>query len=157
MGDHTITIREANERDIPAIAGLLDALNAAEGYEVATDIGALTAALKGAHQVAFAALVADAAGSIVGTLLYYPGYDTLSASHGYHLADMVVDATHRRSGVGRALVGALADKALAENKAWLSLTALRSNEDAQAFYRALGMREVDVNFFAIGKQALASL
>jgi ribosomal protein S18 acetylase RimI-like enzyme len=67
---------------------------------------------------------------------------------------MVVDATHRRAGVGNALMKALAQHTLEANKSWVSLTALKDNAHAQAFYSSLGMTRVNVDFFAIGKTAL---
>ena len=153
-----LLIRAAVESDIPAIAGLLDALNQFEGVAVVTDTKRLRAALfENASEVKLAALVAQIEGQVVGTLLYYPGYDTLSASYGYHLADMVVADAYQQQGVGKALVKSLAARALAEQKEWISLTALKRNAAACGFYRALGMTQVEVNFFAIGRNALAQL
>jgi ribosomal protein S18 acetylase RimI-like enzyme len=103
------------------------------------------------------ALVAQMGEEVVGVLLYYTGYDTLSASYGYHLADIVVTKAHRALGVGRALVKALATQTLAEHKEWVSLTVLKRNSAAHEFYTALGMMQVDVDFFAMGKNALAQL
>ena len=51
----------------------------------------------------------------------------------------------------------LAATALAEKKEWLSLTVLKNNTQARAFYQALGMSEVVVDFFAMGATALATL
>lgn len=153
-----ILIRNATERDIPAIAGLLDALNQFEGYEMLTNEAALQEALfMPEREVKLAALVAEAEGEVVATLLYYPGYDTLSASIGYHLADMVVAASHRRQGIGRLLVRHLAQQALTQGKEWVSLTALAKNNSARAFYESLAMQRVDVDFFAIGKSVLERL
>lgn len=151
-------IRTSEASDIPAIVGLLDALNRFEGYDTVTDAAQLEAALFGeGRAMELAALVAQEGKNVIAALLYYPGYDTLSASYGYHLADMVVAETHRRQGIGRALVKALAEKILAEKKQWLSLTALKRNDAACAFYTSLGMREVDVAFFAIGANAITAL
>jgi ribosomal protein S18 acetylase RimI-like enzyme len=159
--EHTLasfSIRAGELRDIPAIAGLLDVLNQFEGIDAKTNAGQLQAALFApTREVKLAALVAAQHEVVVGTLLYYPGYDTLSASVGYHLADMVVAQEHRRLGVGRALVKALATQTLNQGKAWVSLTALSRNPSAQEFYQSLGMTRVDVDFFAIGKIALAQL
>ncbi len=151
-------IRLAHPRDIHAIAQLLTELNRVEGQDAVCDADALRAALFGdAQDVKLAAFVAEIEEKTVATLLYYPGYDTLSASYGYHLADMVVAAAHRREGIGRALLVALAKQALAQKKEWVSLTALTRNDAARAFYASLGMSEVAVTFFAMGKGALARL
>lgn len=151
-------IRAGVERDIPAIAGLLNALNQSEGYATITNEAALRAALFGAdREVALHALVAVEDEAVIATLLYYAGYDTLSASVGYHLADMVVAHQHQRRGVGKMLVQALAKQVLAEGKEWVSLTALTRNDAARGFYRSLGMTQVDVAFYAMGKTVLAQL
>lgn len=152
------TIRMAQPRDIPAIAGLLDQLNRFEGYAQVTDARALEAALFAPRaEVKLAAFVAMVGQRVVGALLYYPGYDTLSASYGFHLADMVVDETHRKHGVGTALMKALAKCTLEESKEWISLTALRQNDAARGFYQSLGMSEVSVDFFAMGKHTMIDM
>lgn len=154
----SFVIREGEARDIPAISLLLDALNHTEGYDVQTDANRLGAALQHPAQgVSLTALVAESTEGVMGVLLCYPGYDTLSASYGYHLADMVVAPSQRRQGVGRQLVKALASRALAEGKQWISLTALSHNAAARAFYLSLGMTQVEVDFFAMGQGRLKQL
>ncbi|MFZ4541336.1 MAG: GNAT family N-acetyltransferase [Rickettsiales bacterium] len=129
-----------------------------EGYVVRSQPADISAALFGdGREVVLAALVAELAGEVVGVVLYYTGYDTLSASVGYHLADIVVAQKQRRSGIGKMLMQALAERALTDKKEWVSLTVLKHNETAREFYAALGMTKVDVDFFAAGKQALAQL
>lgn len=153
-----IDVRAAQPEDAASIAALMSELNRDEGYDVRAQPHALAQALFGeGREVAVQALVAVRGGGVIGALLYYPGYDTFSASLGYHLADMVVTRAHRRTGVGRALVVALARRTLGAGKAWVSLTVLQQNIDAQAFYTSLGMTRVGVDFFAIGKNALMQL
>ncbi len=153
-----VHIRPATPHDVDAIAALLTELNLSEGRDVVAQPHAIAQALfADSREVKVNALVAQDAGMVVGTLLYYAGYDTLSASVGYHLADMVVAASHRRHGTGKALVRALGQRALVEGKEWISLTALTSNDAARAFYHTLGMTEVSVDFFAMGKQAMTQL
>ena len=154
----SIIIRPATPADCAAIAHLMSELNREEGYEVLSDAEQIAAALFGKNNpTTLHALVAQAESAVVGALLYYAGYDTLSASYGYHLADVVVTHSHRKQGIGRALMATLAKQALDENKAWVSLTVLKRNRTAHEFYTALGMTHVDVNFFAMGKTALAQL
>ncbi len=156
--NETLTIRAADVGDEAAIARLLTQLNHSEGHAIESSPEALALALfSETREVELSALVAIRQSSIIGVLLYYPGYDTLSASVGHHLADMVVDVAHRRTGVGKALVQALARHTLEQNKSWVSLTALKENAHAQAFYTSLGMTRVNVDFFAIGKTGLAQM
>ncbi|MES2983712.1 MAG: GNAT family N-acetyltransferase [Pseudomonadota bacterium] len=151
-------IRDAVVGDAVAIAQLLSELNRDEAIDIVASPEAIAHALFASNRaVNLRALVAVAQGAPCGVLLYYPGYDTLSATEGYHLADMVVTHAHRRSGIGRALFTALAERACADDKHWVSLTALRGNAAARAFYLSLGMTPVDVDFYAIGSRALQAL
>lgn len=156
--NETLAIRSAAAGDEAAIARLLTQLNHSEGHAIESSPEALALALfSDAREVHLSALVAVQHNVIIGALLYYPGYDTLSASVGHHLADMVVDVAHRRAGAGKALMQALAQLTLQQNKSWVSLTALKENAHAQAFYTSLGMTRVNVDFFAIGKTMLAQM
>lgn len=150
----SVHIQPATARDIETLAALLSELNHEEGYETSVSADALRAALVDGR-VTMRALVAEAERHMSGMVLYYWGYDTVSASHGYHLADIIVTASHRRQGVGRMLFTALATQCLGEGGKWISLTTLKKNALAHQFYRSCGMSEVAVNFFAIGPQALA--
>lgn len=148
------SIRDAQPADAPAIAQLLAALYRHEGFAAQPEASEIARALfaEGRSVDTRAFVATDAADVVVATLLYYPGYDTLSSSEGYHLADMVVAEVARRKGVGKQLVRALATRARQAQRAWISLTALRSNESAAAFYASLGMQEVNVRFYAMGQQ-----
>lgn len=152
------TIRAGVPADSAAIASLMNALNREEGYSIAANEKALAAALFGENrEVALSALVAESEGRILGALLYYPGYDTLSSTYGHHLADIIVSQAHRRCGIGKKLIAALAERMLATHKEWLSLTVLSHNAGAIRFYQSLGLQHVEVDFYAIGKTALARL
>lgn len=151
-----IFIRAATRKDIAEVTALLAELNREEGYSTSADANAIGTLLfpEAPGKVLMRALVAKKGSVIVGTALYYWGYDTVSASHGYHLADIIVARAHRSQGIGARLFAALAAQCLAESGQWISLTALKKNERAQGFYRKLGMVEVAVNFFAIGAQGM---
>lgn len=137
------------------MTALVEMLNRAEGYAVSASAEALRAALFGQARVRLKALVAEQAGHVVGLVLYYDGFDTVSASYGYHLADIVVAPGARGRGIGTALFDRLAAQVLGEQGEWISLTVLKKNARATAFYKRRGMVEVSVNFMAIGPQALA--
>jgi GNAT superfamily N-acetyltransferase len=152
------TICPARFDDSEAIAALLTELNREEGHDVVASKQEIACVLFGATPtVKVTAMVAEHAGEVVAVLLYYPGYDVLSSSYGHHLADIIVSKVYRKQGIGKALVKALAQQTLTEEKEWVSLTVLKRNSAAREFYAALGMTQVDVDFFAIGKTALAQL
>lgn len=153
-----ITIRPAEMADCDAIATLMSQLYREEGYERTAQGGDIEMALFGPmREVNTQAFIALSGDSVVAAMLYYPGYDTMSASIGYHLADIVVSHTHRRQAVGKALLQQLAATALAEKKEWLSLTVLKTNAPAREFYRKLGLSDVAVDFFALGEIGMGKL
>lgn len=142
--------------DLPVITALVEQLNREEGYDVSATLEQLQAVLwEKESRVRMQALVAEQAGEVIGTVLYYWGFDTVSASYGYHLADIVVAKPQRMRGVGSALFRMLAAQCLHSQGQWVSLTVLKKNARAQQFYQRHGMVEIDVNFYAIGPKGLA--
>jgi ribosomal protein S18 acetylase RimI-like enzyme len=93
---------------------------------------------------AFRVLVAEVAGELVGYALFYPGYDTDRATRGVYLADLYVLATHRRLGVGRALVCGVARQARAIGGSWMFWSVLKRNKAARRFYRTLAPELRDI-------------
>ena len=86
---------------------------------------------------AFGTLVAEAGGELLGYAMFYPGYDTDSASRGIYLADLYVRDEFRRRGVGRALVEGLAAHGRPLGARWMFWSVRRRNRRARRFYRAL--------------------
>lgn len=149
-------MRAAIPADLPEIARLLTVLNHEEGHVLSASSEALHRALFGdGARVAMRVLLAHRGNTIRGLALYYWGYDTVSASEGYHLADIVVDPAARGKTIGTQLFHTLAAQCLREGGQWISLTVLKRNAHAQRFYRARGMVEIAVNFYAIGPEGLA--
>lgn len=153
----TPIIRDAVRGDAKMIAALLMELSRDEGKPCPLTEQKIETMLFTPQAVELRAIVCVVNNEIVGNALYYWGYDTLSESSGYHLADMVITHMHRRAGIGRALLAYLAAQVLREGGQWLSLTVLKSNEAARGFYDALGLTQVDVDFFAMGPSALMKL
>ena len=86
---------------------------------------------------AFDTLVAEAGGELLGYAIFYPGYDTDSASRGIYLADLFVRDEFRRRGVARALVEGLAAHGRSGGARWMFWSVRRRNRRARRFYRAL--------------------
>ncbi len=149
-------IRAAQLPDLHAVTALVEQLNLEEGYEASASPKQLEEVLFDKRaRVPMRALVYVLDKNIAGLILYYWGYDTVSASYGYHLADIVVEKMHRGKKIGTELFNALAEQCLRESGKWISLTVLQNNERAKDFYRRRGMVQVGVNFFAIGPSGLA--
>lgn len=156
MSTSSVHIRAAVASDTQALCSLLTELNLLEGYDRSASPEELADILfhEEARRVHMRALVAVQAETPVGMVLYYWGYDTVSASMGYHLADIVVTKKQRGKSIGQRLYKALAAQCLHEGGQWISLTVLSRNAAAKKFYASVGMVEVDVDFYAIGPVAL---
>lgn len=102
-------------------------------------------------------VVAEAQGEVVGLLCYYPGYDVESASHGNHLADIVVTEAWRGQKIGALLMRDVARRTREEGREWLSWTVLKVNRRAAKFYERLGAQDVPLRFMAMGPDGLDAL
>ena len=70
---------------------------------------------------------------------------------------MIVAATHRRRGIGRALLACAFDWAQANGKAALTLRVFPDNDGARELYRASGFADVEVQRGAIPRRSGPSL
>ncbi len=140
--DPTI-VREARASDVPALLEMFAEL--AEFEELTHELRAtekqLSEALFGPHPAA-EALIAEQPGShaAVGYALYFPTFSSFLASTGIWLEDLFVRPAHRRAGVGRALLAAVAARLRERGGARLEWAALDWNEPALSFYSVLGAR-----------------
>jgi GNAT superfamily N-acetyltransferase len=80
------------------------------------------------------------ASAAVGYALYFPTFSSFLASAGVWLEDLYVRPAHRRAGVGRALLAAVAAHLRELGGERLEWAALDWNEPALRFYATLGAR-----------------
>jgi GNAT superfamily N-acetyltransferase len=137
-------IREARAEDVPAVVGLVHEL--AE-YERSPESCTLTkeqlhAALFGPEAVA-RCHVAEVAGEVVGCAIWFLNFSTWRGVPGIYLEDLFVRPTHRGSGLGRALLAALAADCDERGYARLEWQVLDWNEPSIEFYRSLGAMPMD--------------
>ena len=133
-----ITIREAFQGDIPAIAELFDEYR--QFYEQAPDLSLAHAfvneRLSNQESVV---LVAERDGAgLVGFCQLYPTFCSVEAKPIYVLYDLFVRAPARKSGAGRLLLQAAEARAAADGKARMDLSTAKTNKAAQALYESLG-------------------
>ena len=94
----------------------------------------------------------------VGCAIYYPSFSTFRGAAGLYLEDLFVRLTHRRRGIGLALLQAYARRAQERRMAFLEWRALDWNQPAWRFYEAIGAQlEPDWRVFKLEGPALARL
>jgi GNAT superfamily N-acetyltransferase len=89
------------------------------------------------------ALVAEWEGEPAGFALYFYNFSTFLGRPGLYLEDLFVRPAFRRRGIARAIFHWLAKKAVAEGCGRFEWSVLDWNENAIAFYRALGAKPMD--------------
>jgi GNAT superfamily N-acetyltransferase len=135
-----LTIRFATPTDAPAIVQLIRGLAAFEHEpleHVHTTSDDLVRDGFGERPL-FEALIAERAGAPVGFALFFPHYSTWEGRPGMYVEDLFVVEDERGTGVGRALLVALAR--IAHERGWprIDLAVLDWNP-ARSFYEAHGM------------------
>ncbi len=136
-----VTIREARPDDAEAVAGLLDQL----GYPAPVDAVARRIERHRASSCD-SLLIALRRGRVVGLATLHVSLALEYDGDAAKLSAIVVDAEHRRRGVGESLVTAVEAEARARGCVLLFLTTAEHRKDAHAFYRRLGFRETGRRF-----------
>ncbi len=139
-----ITIRAADADDAETIVGLIREL--AE-YERLLDEAKATPDdirrnLFGDRPYA-ESLIAEAEGRPVGFALFFHTFSTFRGQPGIYLEDLFVKPAFRGRGIGKALLSALAQRAVTRGCGRLEWSVLNWNEPAIGFYKALGARPMD--------------
>jgi GNAT superfamily N-acetyltransferase len=137
-------IREARAEDVPAVVRLVHEL--AE-YERSPELCTLTedqlhVALFGPDAVA-RCHVAEVAGEVVGCAIWFRNFSTWRGVPGIYLEDLFVRPSHRGSGLGKALLAALAAVCAERGYGRLEWQVLDWNEPSIGFYRSLGAVPMD--------------
>ena len=139
-----ITVRPARREDAEAIARMARALSVSDGGR-ASRFSAEAFLRDGfGDPPAFHTLVADCDGVPAGYAVYYWGYDTDSATRGIYLADLYVDETSRRGGIGTALMSGISRYTRDQGGRWIFWSVLKRNKAARKFYRHLAPELKDV-------------
>ena len=131
------TIRSAARPDIPELIAMVDELNVHEGEPTGHMTPEKAARDLIGPDAALGAFVAEARGALIGFAFWLPGYETCYAARGAFVNDLYVRESHRGTGVGKALLRAVARASAAEGGEFLWLTAYATNDRARAAYRRL--------------------
>jgi GNAT superfamily N-acetyltransferase len=138
-------IRAATPDDVPAIGRMIRELAEFEREPdaVKTTPAQLHEALFGPDAVASALLALDDVGEPAGFALWYRTFSTWEGVPGLFLEDLYISEHERGSGLGRALLTALARIVVRNDWRRLEWNVLRWNSEAIAFYDSLGGRPLD--------------
>ncbi|WP_428533768.1 N-acetyltransferase family protein [Rhodopila sp.] len=152
-------IRNATATDVGHILRLVRALAEYErmGHEVTATEAEMREALFGTLPRAHA-LLAEVAGEPVGLALFYYTLNTFKLRPNIFLEDLFVDPANRGSGIGIALMRALARRAEAENCSRVEWRVLDWNQPSIEFYRRIGAESIkDWHTLLLDGAALAAL
>jgi GNAT superfamily N-acetyltransferase len=152
-------IRRVRESDVPAVVELVRALAEYErlSHECEMTDEQLHAALFGPEPALFGH-VAEVDGAVVGFTLWFLSFSTFRGTHGIYLEDLFVRPEHRGTGLGRALLTALAEECVRRGYARLEWAVLDWNAPSIAFYKSVGAAPRDGwTVFRLTDQALTAL
>lgn len=137
-------VRRATPADVPVMVALVHELAEYEKApaECTLTDAQLEAALFGAAPALFAH-VAEHDGVVVGCAIWFLNYSTWDGVHGIYLEDLYVRPAARGTGLGRALVAALAAEAVERGYSRVSWSVLTWNTLSIAFYESLGAAPQD--------------
>lgn len=139
-----ITIREANINDSGVILDFIKGLGEYEklSHEVLATEQSIKETLFGHAPKAYV-LIGEIKGVPCGFALYFYNYSTFLAKPGIYLEDLFVNEISRGTGIGKALLLYLANKAYMENCGRLEWNVLDWNKPALDFYLSIGAKPVD--------------
>jgi GNAT superfamily N-acetyltransferase len=137
-------VRAATPADVPALLAMFAELAAYEHLEhiLVADETRLADALFGERPAA-EALIAEVDGEPAGYAVFYPTFSSFLGTRGIWLEDLFVRPAHRKAGVGRALLAAVAAALVERGGERLEWSALEWNELALGFYRGLGAQQMN--------------
>jgi GNAT superfamily N-acetyltransferase len=150
-------IRGVRESDVDAVVRLVHDLAEYERapQECHLTSAQLSAALFAPSPALFGH-VAEVDGEVVGMSLWFLSFSTWTGTHGIYLEDLFVRPEHRGSGLGRALLLALAKECADRGLGRFEWSVLDWNQPAIDFYEAMGASPVsDWTRYRLADEALA--
>ena len=144
------TIRSATRQDMAAVAALAGEfhafLAAIDGSDLSFDVAGTEAKLVRAGfgtKPLFSSIVAEAESETVGYAIYNIGFWADSLQGMVLLSDLYVRQAWRSRGLGKALMGRLAEIGRGEGCELVVWTVWTENERAKRFYKRLGTEAID--------------
>lgn len=134
-----ITIRPADERDVPQLVAFIRELAEYErlAHQVEITEAMLHRALFGERPAA-EALVAEIASAAVGWALFFTNFSTFRGLPGFYIEDIYVQPQWRGRGAGKALLQRVAAMAVERGYGRVEWAVLDWNSPSIEFYKSLG-------------------
>ncbi|MBD2242483.1 GNAT family N-acetyltransferase [Nostoc sp. FACHB-888] len=144
MNSRNISIREANQRDIPAIMELIHLKAEFDGCPKSVEATSqkLEIDLFGEKPLAFV-LLAEVDRDAIGLATYHFTYSTFLAKPGIWLDDLYIKAEHRSHRVGQALMLRLRQIGQEKGCGRIDWTVAVSNERGIKFYERIGAKIIN--------------
>lgn len=155
----TTRIRPATPDDCETIANLIRELAIYEKleHEAKATADDLRRDLFG-ERICAEAILAEDMGVVVGFALYFSTYSTFRGRPGLYLEDLFVKPEFRGQGIGKRLLGTLAQIAVDRGCGRLEWSVLDWNEPSIGFYQSLGARPMsDWTVFRVDGETLNAL
>jgi GNAT superfamily N-acetyltransferase len=142
--DSRLCLRPAKPEDVPLILAFIQELAEYEhlSHMVVADETALHGSLFCDRPYA-EVILADYDGAPAGFALFFHNYSTFLGKPGLYLEDLFVRPSHRKLGIGRALLLALARLALERGCGRYEWSVLDWNTPSIEFYKALGAKPMN--------------
>ena len=133
-------IRRVTPEDVDDVHAMLCELADYERslHEVQATADDLRAALFADQPALFGHVAESADGSLAGFAVWFLNYSTWDGHHGIYLEDLYVRPEHRGTGLGKALLSALAQECVERGLTRLQWWVLDWNEPSIGFYRSIG-------------------
>jgi len=151
-------LRPAQAGDCAAMAEFLSGLYRETGRTAPDGIAAILHRDGFGADPAFSAVIAESSDNVpIGYALYWPTYETESATAGGLLSDLYVMQRWRRHGVARGLLAAVVRHLARDGGSFLVWAVDSGNHAARAFYRTLSMEAPESVVCACDFQEFAQL
>ncbi|MDF1791515.1 MAG: GNAT family N-acetyltransferase [Thalassobaculaceae bacterium] len=135
-----LRIRPMQVADADRVVAMVAALSAHEGAPPPPMDAASLVRWGLGEDARFSAIVAEWYGAVIGYALFHEGFHVGRGAPGTLLMDLFVERGHRRKGIARALLAAVARATVARQGDWITWQAHPRNTQALAFYDAIGAR-----------------
>ena len=155
----SVTIRRARPGDEALVLGFIKKLADYEmlSERVVASEEDVRQSLFSAHPRIFADIV-EWNGEPAGFAVWFYNFSTFQGRHGIYLEDLFVEPEFRGKGLGKALLGHLAQTCVAEGLTRLQWWVLDWNDPSIAFYKSLGAVPMDEwTVFRVSGEALERL